>query len=100
VGISTPTGEETETKMPVIPLHCIKPATTSIDVHVELPPETAKLIAKFCALNQDSRNTHGPMTTEKPVTMLLEDVAAAVKDNTTWQGGHMSLVLSEHGYRT
>jgi hypothetical protein len=37
------------------------------------------------------------MSVEKLVTMLLDDVAAAVKDNTTWQGGHMSLVLGEHG---
>jgi hypothetical protein len=34
------------------------------------------------------------MTLEKLVTMLLEDVAAAVKDGTTWQGGHLSLVVS------
>jgi hypothetical protein len=40
------------------------------------------------------------MSWEKLVTMLLEDVAAAEKDNTTWQRGHMALVLSEHGYRT
>jgi hypothetical protein len=35
------------------------------------------------------------VTIEKLVGMLLEDVAAAVKDNTTQQGGHMALVLSE-----
>jgi hypothetical protein len=47
-----------------------------------------------------TKNTHGPMSWEKLVTMLLEEVAAAVKDDTTWQGGHMSLVLGEHGYTT
>lgn len=83
--------------MNVIPIGQPKPPIAATGT---MSPETAKLIAKFVALNQDSRNTHGPMTVEKLVTMLLEDVAAAVKDNTTWQGGHMALVLSEHGYRT
>jgi hypothetical protein len=32
--------------------------------------------------------------------MWLEDVAAAMRDKTTWQGGHAALVLSEHGYLT
>ncbi len=78
-----------------------KPAkTTEIKVAIELPAETAALVNKFVVLNQHSQNSHGSMTVEKLVTMLLEDVAAAQRDNTTWQGGHMSLVLSEHGYRT
>jgi hypothetical protein len=58
------------------------------------------LINKFVALNQHAQNTHGPMSWGRLTQMLLEDVAAAEKDNTTWQGGHMALVLSEHGYRT
>jgi len=74
--------------------------TTKIKVAIELPAETAALVNKFVVLNQHSQNSHGPMTVEKLVTMLLEDVAAAMKDNTTWQGGHIALVLSEHGYRT
>jgi hypothetical protein len=32
--------------------------------------------------------------------MTMEDVAAAEKDDTTWQGRHMALVLWEHGSRT
>ena len=70
-----------------------------IKVTVELPAETAVLVNKFLLLNQRPPG-HGPMTVEKLVTMLLEDVAAAERDNTTWQGGHMALALSEHGYRT
>jgi hypothetical protein len=83
----------------VVPL-TNKPDTTNVTLNLELPAETAALINKFVALNQHTQNTHGPISWEKLVTMLLEDVAAAEKDNTTWQGGHMALVLSEHGYRT
>jgi uracil DNA glycosylase len=74
--------------------------TTTVTLTVDLPPETVALINKFVALNQHTKNTHGPMSWEKLAQMLLEDVAAAVKDNTTWQGGHAALVLSEHEYRT
>jgi hypothetical protein len=44
-----------------------------------LSSETAALINKFVAIDQHSRNTHGPMSIEKLVTMWLEDVAAAMK---------------------
>lgn len=67
---------------------------------IELGAETRTLIKKFLLKNQHSENTHGPMSPEKLIQMLLEDVAAAVKDNSTWQGAHMALVLSEHGYLT
>ncbi len=77
----------------------IKP-TTKISVTVEVPPETVVLLNKFVALNQHTRNTDGPMSWEKIAQMLLEDVAAAVKDGNSWQGAHMALVLGEHGYRS
>jgi hypothetical protein len=77
-----------------------KPKTASIELHIELPTEMAVLVNKFVATNQHTRNTDGAMSWERLTTMLLDDVAVATKDNTTWQGGHMSLVFSEHGYRT
>jgi hypothetical protein len=82
----------------VVPIK--KPDTTNVTLNLELPAETAALINKFVALNQHTQNTHGAMSWGRLTQMLLEDVAAATKDNTTWQGGHMALVLSEHGYRT
>jgi hypothetical protein len=39
------------------------------------------------------------MTEELLIRLLLDDVAAAVRDGgDTWQGCHMALVLTEHGY--
>jgi hypothetical protein len=79
--------------MTVIPL---KPTTK---VSGAMSPETAALVNKFVAFNAaNHKSSHGPMTIEKLVTMLLEDVAAAMRDGNTWQGGHMALVLTEHGY--
>jgi hypothetical protein len=82
----------------VVPLK--KPDTTSVTLTIELPDETAALVNKFVALNQTSRNTHCPMDWTKLCQLWLEGVAAATKDNTTWQRAHAALALSEHGYRT
>ena len=56
--------------------------------------------ANFVAENADNTtSSHGPMTMELLVKLLLDDVAAAVRDcGNTWQGCHMALVLREHGY--
>jgi len=63
--------------------------------------ETAAFVNKFVAQNATNiRTSHGPMTAERLVTMLLEDVAAAMRDGgDSWQGCHMAILLSEHGYR-
>jgi hypothetical protein len=57
-------------------------------------------VRRFVADNaQNTRCTHGPMTLELLVRLLLADVAAAVRDGgDTWQGCHMALVLRDHGY--
>jgi len=42
---------------------------------------------------------HGSLTVEKLTRMLLEDFAATMRGDDSWQAGHMALVLSQHGYR-
>jgi hypothetical protein len=56
-------------------------------------------VNKFVAQNANNvRSSHGPMTVELLVKMLLEDVAVAMWDGgDTWQGCHIALVLREHG---
>ncbi len=67
----------------------------------EMDADTAALVGKFITLNLGNPyGDHGTLTVDKLVKMLLEDVAAAVRDTNTWQGGHMALVLCEHRYRT
>jgi hypothetical protein len=80
--------------MNVVP---IKPTSK---VSAEMSAETLTLVRRFVALNaNNARSTHGPMTIERLAEMLLDDVAAAVRDGgNTWQGCHMALVLREHGY--
>jgi hypothetical protein len=76
----------------------LDPKPDTIAFEIKLTIDEIAMINKFILINQSIKNTHGVMSPNKLMTMLLEDVAAAVKDNTTWQGGHMALVLSQHGY--
>jgi hypothetical protein len=45
----------------------------------------------------NTTSSHGPMTMELLVKLLLDDVAVRDCGN-TWEGCHMALVLREHGY--
>lgn len=76
------------------------PMKSTIKISGEVSPETAALVNKFVAQNAtNKRSSHGPMTEELLIRLLLDDVAAAMRDGgETWQGCHMALVLREHGY--
>jgi hypothetical protein len=64
--------------------------------------DTANLVNKFVAFNQHTRNSHGPLTVDKLVRMLLEDVALSTKyeSEPSAGGAYMGMLLQEHGYRT
>jgi hypothetical protein len=67
----------------------------------EISAEDAELVRKFIMFNKNRfQSSHGPMTAEKLVTLLLQDVAASIRDGDTWQGCQMALVLTQHGYWT
>lgn len=80
--------------MPVIPL---KPTTK---VSGEMSAETAQWVNKFIAHNAHWHGDHGPMTMDVLLKLMLEDVAAAMREGgESWQGCHMAILLLEHGYR-
>jgi hypothetical protein len=74
----------------VVPLKT--PDTTNVTLTIELPTETAALINKFVALDQQAQNTPDVvvrMWPRPPRTIPLGKAAT-----------RRLLVLSEHGYRT
>jgi hypothetical protein len=78
----------------------MKPPPVIVTVNVTLSPDDLALVRRFLSVNQHAtKNSHGPMTLDKLGTMLFEDIAAMMRDGDSWQGAHMSLVASEHGYR-
>jgi len=78
----------------------VVPIKKTTKISADVTAETAALVNKFVAQNANNkRSSHGPMTTELLINLLLDDVAAAMQDGgDTWQGCHMALVLREHGY--
>jgi hypothetical protein len=78
----------------------LDPKADSIAFEIKLTIDEVALINKFLLVNQHNGNTHGPMNPNKLRTMLPEDVAAFMKDENSWRGGHMALVMSEHGYKS
>ncbi|TFW13413.1 hypothetical protein E4L96_20160 [Massilia arenosa] len=43
--------------------------------------------------------SHGKLTIESALGMLAEDLAMTATRPGSWEGAHMSQVLSSHGYR-
>ncbi len=72
----------------------------TIQVTAKVSAETFDLVREFVAQNAgNTDSSHGPMSLELLIRLLLDDVAAAMRDGgNTWQGCHMALVLREHGY--
>lgn len=69
-------------------------------VEVEVSDRDAALIRQFMDDNQTTEgNTHGPMNMTVLVEMLLHDVAMAMHRPLSWEGDHISDVLTAHGYK-
>lgn len=66
---------------------------------VEIDPRIEAAIERFLrAAGNEPDGTHGPLTVEKLVMMLLEDVAAIGRWPTPWEASCMAEVLKAHGY--
>lgn len=77
-----------------------RPRSRKVTIAVTLDAATFREIAAFVALNGEGEtNTHGPLTLETLVAMLLEDVALATRRPGSWEGSHMGCLLGAHGYR-
>lgn len=74
-----------------------------MQLEVNLSNEDVELIGTFLQLHlrpgQEDLNTHGKLDMNMLATMLLEDVALAVRRPGSWEGANMGQVLTSHGYR-
>ena len=70
-----------------------------LTITIELAAWAASRVNVFIARHQSQhQNTHGRLSMETLVRMLLEDVAFAVQNPSSWDGHLMALTLSNHGY--
>jgi hypothetical protein len=73
-----------------------------VRISVDVPQEDAELLALFlehCNPEMIQHCTHGPLSVERLIVLLLEDVALAVRRPGSWEGAHMSELLAAHGYQ-
>ena len=70
-------------------------------ITAEIPANVAmhvNALVERMALSDDRPNSHGKLTIEFFIVMLLEDVALAIRRPGSWEGANMIAVLTSHGY--
>ena len=73
-------------------------------ISIEVSAETARLLEELatrCAeADQDSNGftSHGPLTIDGLVSMLVEDAAMVIDRPGSWEGANMARVFACHGY--
>lgn len=77
--------------------------TRILPLQIELTEAEWTAIGQILAWSQDQtglnrRNSHGPLTLNLLVTLLLEDVAMCVTRPASWEGSYMLTVMQAHGY--
>jgi hypothetical protein len=71
----------------------------TMKLNIELSKNEVESIEQFLEQTKDKiSSTHGPLTMETLVTMLLKDVATTMSRPGSWEGTHMISVLEAHGY--
>ncbi len=71
-----------------------------IDVSDETAATLARLM-KACNESHDARDgftTHGKLSPERLLAMLVEDAAMVITRPGSWEGSNMAQVLMSHGY--
>lgn len=71
-----------------------------IDVSDETAATLARLV-KACSDSNDARDgftTHGKLTLESLLAMLVDDAAMVMTRPGSWEGSNMAQVLMSHGY--
>lgn len=67
---------------------------------MKIDPTTRQFLTTYLAslTPADGFCTHGPLTVESLINMLLEDVKMTATRPGCWEASNMAKVLSSHGY--
>jgi hypothetical protein len=69
-----------------------------MQVTIDIPDETARRIEEHIAGAKSDLNSHGPLTLQRLLDMVAEDVGLSVTRPGSWEGANMRDVLRSHGY--
>jgi hypothetical protein len=70
-----------------------------MQITIEIPDDTAHRIEEHIAAAKSDFNSHGPLTLQRLMDMLAEDVGLSVTRPGSWEGSNMRDVFIGHGYR-
>jgi hypothetical protein len=65
---------------------------------IDIPEDTARRIEEHIASAKSDCNSHGPLTLQRLLDMVAEDVGLSVTRPGSWEGANMQHVLRAHGY--
>jgi hypothetical protein len=71
-----------------------------MEITIKIPPSDVEQIAAFLDANKDNveHTTHGALTLERLILMLLQDLALTRTRPGSWEGSGMRTILASHGY--
>lgn len=71
-----------------------------MELTIKIPPADVEQLAAFLATTHDAakHSTHGVLTMERLILMLLQDVALTRTRPGSWEGSRMANLLASHGY--
>jgi hypothetical protein len=65
---------------------------------IDIPDAPARRIEEHIALAKSDFNSHGPLTLQRLLDMVAEDVGLSVTRPGSWEGENMRDVITVHGY--
>jgi hypothetical protein len=65
---------------------------------IDIPDDIARRIEEHIAGATSDLNSHGPLTLQKLMDMVAEDVGMSVTRPGSWEGANMRNVIRAHGY--
>jgi hypothetical protein len=69
-----------------------------MQITIDIPDDTARRIEEHIAGAKSDFNSHGPLTLQRLMDMVAEDVGLSVTRPGSWEGSNMRTVLISHGY--
>ncbi len=69
-----------------------------MQITIDIPDETVRRIEEHLKAIESDFNSHGPLTVQRLMDMVAEDVGLSVTRPGSWEGAYMRDLLRAHGY--
>jgi len=69
-----------------------------MQITIDIPDDIARRIEEHIASATSDFSSHGPLTLQKLMEMVTEDVGLSVTRPGSWEGANMRDAIAAHGY--